>query len=70
MFYVGVYSAIGISAAIVALICRFAMITGGLRGANRLFTKLLKRVTRGTMRWCVVLDPNAVPYDTNSATQV
>ncbi|KAI0070122.1 multidrug resistance-associated ABC transporter [Panus rudis PR-1116 ss-1] len=50
-FYIGIYSAITLGAALVNIISVITQYTGALRASRVLFKKLLLSVVRATMRW-------------------
>jgi hypothetical protein len=51
LFYVGVYSAIGMTAGIASIASYNAQYAGALRASRRLFKELLVVVVHATMRW-------------------
>ena len=51
LFYVGVYGAIGMTAAIVGILASAVQYTGALRASRSLFRSLLRTVVLATMRW-------------------
>jgi hypothetical protein len=55
LFYVGIYSLIGLASVIVALLSTIAMFLGALRASRLLFKRLLIAVVHATMRWHVSL---------------
>jgi len=55
LFYVGIYSLIGLASVIVDLLSTIAMFLGALRASRLLFKRLLIAVVHATMRWHVSL---------------
>src|ERR1700736_425983 len=53
LFYVGIYSLIGLATATVDLLSIIAMFLGALRASRLLFRRLLIGVVHATMRWHV-----------------
>ena len=51
LFYVGVYAAIGITAALASTTSTVTQYTGALRASRLLFKQLLIKVMHATMRW-------------------
>ncbi|KAG9009269.1 hypothetical protein FRB94_012338 [Tulasnella sp. JGI-2019a] len=51
LFYVAIYAAIGVAAALTAVINSFVMYTGAYRASKVLFTQLLKVIVRSPMRF-------------------
>jgi hypothetical protein len=51
LFYVGIYSALGIGSALVGVLSAIVQYTGALRASKVLFMRLLVTVVRATMRW-------------------
>jgi ABC-type multidrug transport system fused ATPase/permease subunit len=51
LFYVGVYSALGLGSAFVGILSAIVQYTGALRASKVLFLRLLVSVVRATMRW-------------------
>jgi ABC-type multidrug transport system fused ATPase/permease subunit len=51
MFYVGIFAAIGLGSAFIAILSSYVQLTGALKASRRLFQQLLVGVVRATMRW-------------------
>ena len=51
LFYVGVYGALGLGAALVGVFSAIVQFTGALRASRVLFIRLLDSIVRATMRW-------------------
>ena len=51
LFYVGVYSALGLGSAFLGVLTAIVQYTGALRASKVLFKRLLISVVRATMRW-------------------
>jgi len=51
LFYIGVYSALGLGSAFVGVLSAIVQFTGALRASKVLFSRLLVTVVRATMRW-------------------
>jgi ABC-type multidrug transport system fused ATPase/permease subunit len=51
LFYIGVYSALGLGSAFIGVLSAIAQYTGALRASRVLFKQLLVSVVRATMRW-------------------
>ena len=51
LFYIGVYSALGLGSAFLGVLTVIVQITGALRASKVLFKQLLVTVVRATMRW-------------------
>jgi ABC-type multidrug transport system fused ATPase/permease subunit len=51
LFYIGVYSALGLGSAFVGVLSAIVQFTGALRASRVLFKRLLVSVVRATMRW-------------------
>ena len=51
LFYVGVYSALGLGSAFLGVLTAIVQYTGALRASRVLFNQLLVSVVRATMRW-------------------
>jgi len=51
LFYIGVYSALGLGSAFIGVLTAIAQYTGALRASRVLFKQLLVSVVRATMRW-------------------
>jgi hypothetical protein len=51
LFYIGVYSALGLGSAFVGVLSAIVQYTGALRASRVLFMRLLVVVVRATMRW-------------------
>lgn len=51
LFYIGIYSAIGLGMAFVSVASYVAQFTGALRASRLLFKRLLIGVVKATMRW-------------------
>ncbi|KAF7979924.1 hypothetical protein HWV62_40336 [Athelia sp. TMB] len=51
LFYVGIYTAIGLAAAATSILSTIVQYTGALRASRLLFKGLLLAVVRATMRW-------------------
>ncbi len=51
LFYVGVYSALGLGSAFLGVLTAIVQYTGALRASRVLFKQLLFSVVRATMRW-------------------
>ena len=51
LFYIGVYSALGLGSAFVGVLSAIVQFTGALRASKVLFSRLLIAVVRATMRW-------------------
>jgi hypothetical protein len=53
LFYVGIYSLIGLATAVVTVLSIIVMYVGALRASRLLFRRLLNGVVHATMRWHV-----------------
>jgi hypothetical protein len=53
LFYIGIYTLIGLAITIVSILSTIAQYTGALRASRILFKRLLLGVVRATMRWHV-----------------
>ena len=53
LFYVGIYTAIGLTTAAASILSTIVQFTGALRASRILFERLLVGVVRATMRWHV-----------------
>jgi hypothetical protein len=51
LFYIGVYSALGLGSAFLGVLAAIVQYTGALRASKVLFKQLLVSVVRATMRW-------------------
>ena len=51
LFYIGVYSALGLGSAFIGVLTAIVQYTGALRASRVLFKQLLISVVRATMRW-------------------
>jgi hypothetical protein len=51
LFYIGVYSALGLGSAFLGVLTAIVQYTGALRASKVLFKQLLVSVVRATMRW-------------------
>ena len=51
LFYIGIYSALGLGSAFLGVLTVIVQITGALRASKVLFKQLLVSVVRATMRW-------------------
>ena len=51
LFYIGVYSALGLGSAFLGVLAAIVQYTGALRASRVLFKQLLVSVVRATMRW-------------------
>jgi len=51
LFYIGVYSALGLGSAVLGVLTAIVQYTGALRASKVLFQQLLISVVRATMRW-------------------
>jgi hypothetical protein len=51
MFYVGIFAAIGLGSAFIAILSSYVQLTGALKASRRLLQQLLVGVVRATMRW-------------------
>ena len=51
LFYIGVYSALGLGSAFLGVLTAIVQYTGALRASKVLFQQLLISVVRATMRW-------------------
>jgi hypothetical protein len=51
LFYIGIYSALGLGTAFVGVLSAIVQYTGALRASKVLFKRLLVSVVRATMRW-------------------
>jgi hypothetical protein len=51
LFFVGVYSALGLGSALLGVLTAIVQYTGALRASRVLFKQLLISVVRATMRW-------------------
>jgi len=51
LFYIGIYSALGLGTAFVGVLSAIVQYTGALRASKVLFMRLLVSVVRATMRW-------------------
>ena len=51
LFYIGIYSALGLGSAFLGVLSVIVQITGALRASKVLFKQLLVSVVRATMRW-------------------
>jgi len=51
LFYIGVYSALGLGSAFLGVLTAIVQYTGALRASKVLFKQLLISVVRATMRW-------------------
>ncbi|TBU41809.1 P-loop containing nucleoside triphosphate hydrolase protein [Dichomitus squalens] len=50
-FYIGIYTAIALSAGLISVCAAIAQYAGGLRASRLMFEQLLNNVVRATMRW-------------------
>ena len=66
LFYVGVYSAIGVAGGLASIASYNAQYTGALRASRRLFKELLVAVVHATMRWHDTTPQGLVFYRTES----
>lgn len=64
MFYVGIFTAIGLGVAILSTINSIVLYIGSYRASKRLFSSLLDTVVRAPMRWFVLA--SHVIYGTSS----
>jgi hypothetical protein len=55
LYYVGIYTLIGLATGLVAVLSIVVMFAGALRASRLLFNRLLDGVVRATMRWHVSL---------------
>ena len=79
LFYIGVYSALGLGSAFLGVLAAIVQYTGALRASKVLFKQLLVSVVRATMRWhdttpqgtliCISLDQRVHGYLTRSHAQ-
>jgi len=53
LFYVGIYTLIGLATGVVNVLSIIVMFTGALRASRLLFERLLNGVVHATMRWHV-----------------
>lgn len=51
LFYIGIYSALGLGSAFLGVLAAIVQFTGALRASRVLFKQLLVSVVRATMRW-------------------
>jgi len=51
LFFIGIYSALGLGSAFIGVLTAIAQYTGALRASRVLFRQLLVSVVRATMRW-------------------
>lgn len=51
LFFIGVYSALGLGSAFLGVLAAIVQYTGALRASRVLFKQLLVSVVRATMRW-------------------
>ncbi|EIW77560.1 hypothetical protein CONPUDRAFT_167718 [Coniophora puteana RWD-64-598 SS2] len=56
LFYVRVYSCIGLASALVSISSTLVQFTGSLRASRLMFRQQLERVTRATIRWHDTID--------------
>jgi hypothetical protein len=79
LFYIGVYSALGLGSAFLGVLAAIVQYTGALRASKVLFKQLLISVVRATMRWhdttpqgtltCISFDQHIHDYLTRSHAQ-
>ena len=79
LFYIGVYSALGLGSAFLGVLAAIVQYTGALRASKVLFKQLLVSVVRATMRWhdttpqgkltCISFDQHIHDYLTRSHAQ-
>ncbi len=51
LFYIGIYSALGLGLAFIGILSTIVQYTGALHASKVLFMRLLVSVVRATMRW-------------------
>ena len=79
LFYVGVYSALGLGSAFLCVVATIVEYAGALRASRVLFKRLLVSVVRATMRWhdttpqgtliCILFYERSEAYLTRSLAQ-
>jgi hypothetical protein len=62
LFYIGVYSALGLGSALVGVLSAIVQYTGALRASKVLFVRLLVTVVRATMRWHDTTPQGTLPH--------